>query len=184
LIDPAAAEYAVNRKRAAATGGLQRLRDQLDQPAPSAGRKRRSGTDAQDRVRSTLLSPHQCPACHARDDTERSQLGLLIASLSLAPMRRRYDESHGLCVRHAIRVTAGASAQLTHRHVDARLALLAWEVEETARKHTWAFRHEESGPEQGGWLRGLAQIDGRVLMGGPAPAMPNPDPGVTRDQHV
>jgi hypothetical protein len=109
---------------------------------------------------------------------------LLIASLSLAPMRRRYDESHGLCVRHAIRVTAGASAQLTHRHVDARLALLAWEVEETARKHTWAFRHEESGPEQGGWLRGLAQIDGRVLMGGPAPAMPNPDPGVTRDQHV
>jgi hypothetical protein len=169
LIDPAAAGYAVNRKRAAATGGLHRLRDQLDQLAPSPGRKRRSGTNAQDRVRTTtLLSPHQCPACHAREEAERSQLSLLIASLADAPTRRRYEESHGLCLRHARRVTTGASAQLTHRHVEARLALLAWEVEETARKHTWAFRHEESGPEHDAWLRGLAQIDGRILMGGPA----------------
>jgi hypothetical protein len=184
LIDPAASEYAVNRKRAAATGGLQRLRDQLDQLPPSAARKRRAGTDAQDRVRSTLLSPHRCPACHARDGTERSQLGLLIASLVLTPMRRRYDESHGLCARHAIRVTTAACALLTHRHVDARLALLAWEVEETTRKRTWAFRHEQSGPEHGAWLRGLAQIDGRVLMGRPAPELPTQTREVTRDRHV
>ena len=44
-----------------------------------------------------------------------------------------------------------------------------WEVEETARKYAWAYRHETSGPERDAWLRAMAQIDGRVFEGGPAP---------------
>jgi hypothetical protein len=58
-------------------------------------------------------------------------------------------------------------------HTDARLALLAWEVQETARKYAWAYRHEPTGPERHGWLRGLIQIDGRVFEGGPAPTAAN-----------
>jgi hypothetical protein len=171
LADRGAAQYAVSRKRAATMGGLERLLDQLAPLPPATGRRRRSGTGAMNRVHGALISPHQCPVCRVRDGTERRQLELLIACLGLAPVRRQYEESHGLCVRHAIRVTADGAARLTRRHVDARLSVLAWEVNERQRKYGWAHRHEEAGPEQDAWLRGLVQIDGRVLVGGPAAAI-------------
>ncbi|MGH2886634.1 MAG: hypothetical protein ACRDPA_28745, partial [Solirubrobacteraceae bacterium] len=171
LADRAAAEYAVSRKRAATMGYLERLLDQLALLPPATGRRRRSGTGAMDRVRGALISPHQCPVCRVRDGTESRQLELLIACLGLAPVRRQYEESHGLCVRHAMRVTADGAARLTRRHIDARLSVLAWEVNERQRKYGWAYRHEEAGPEQDAWLRGFVQIDGRVLAGGPAAAI-------------
>ena len=33
---------------------------------------------------------------------------------------------------------------MAHRHADARVSVLSWEVEETARKYAWACRHEPS----------------------------------------
>jgi hypothetical protein len=69
-------------------------------------------------------------------------------------------------------------ARLARRCVDGRLGLLAWEVGETARKYAWAFRHEPKGQEQQAWLRALAQIDGSVFEGGPAPVgVPGADTG-------
>jgi len=85
-------------------------------------------------------------------------------------VRDHYERSHGLCLRHAVKISDGQAARLVRRHVDGRLGVLAWEVGETARKYAWAYRHERSGDEQKAWLRALAQIDGRVFEGGCAPA--------------
>jgi hypothetical protein len=108
-----------------------------------------------------------CPACHARDGVERSQLALVNASLALRPVREHYEHSHGLCVRHALQIPEGRAAEMAHRHTDARVAVLAWEVEETARKYAWAYRHEPSGPETDAWIRAMGQIDGQAFEGAP-----------------
>ena len=108
-----------------------------------------------------------CPACHARDGVERAQLALVNSALALHPVRDHYERSHGLCVRHALQIPEGRAAEMAHRHSAARLAVLAWEVEETARKYAWAYRHEPSGPETDAWIRAMGQIDGQAFEGGP-----------------
>jgi hypothetical protein len=174
--DPAAAEHAVDRLRTVTIGGLERLLDELA-TLPRPGRRRgRARTDMAARIHNSLRPIHECPVCRARSTGERSQLELLAAALALAPVRRQYGDSHGLCVLHSIRMTAGSAAEMPRRHAAARVAVLAWEVGETARKYTWAARHERAGPERDAWLRGLVQIDGRVFLGGPAPL--NATPGV------
>lgn len=95
--------------------------------------------------------------------------------LSACVARERYERCHGLCVRHAMRMSDGHAARVARRHLDARMSVLAWEVGETARKYAWAYRHETSGPEDDAWTRALAQIDGRVFAGAPAPAGQAPD---------
>jgi hypothetical protein len=144
LADPGVAPQAVEHRRAAAIGRITRTQDAGAVP--------------------------YCPACHARDGIERSQLDLVVAALALPVPRERYERSDGLCVFHSIRLPDGPAARLARRHVDGRLGVLAWEVGETARKYAWAYRHERSGDEQKAWLRALAQIDGRVFEGGCAPA--------------
>jgi hypothetical protein len=92
-------------------------------------------------------------------------------------VRDRYERSHGLCVHHSMQVADAQATRLVRRHLDGRLGILAWEVGETARKYAWAYRHEPHDHEQSAWLRALAQIDGRVFEGGPAPAdAPATDP--------
>ncbi|HTX12579.1 MAG TPA: hypothetical protein VME22_28440 [Solirubrobacteraceae bacterium] len=161
---------AVQRKRAGRIAQLERFLARLpDAPAPER-RRRRSGPDALETIRSELLAAPHCAACHARDGVERAQHDLVAASLGLVTVRDRYERGHGLCVPHARQVSDGPAGRVVRHHADGRLAVIAWEVHETARKYAWAFRHESSGPERGGWLRGLAQIDGRVFEGGPAGA--------------
>jgi hypothetical protein len=169
LQDPAAARYAIDRKRAVTVGALKRLQDGLARLPQPTGRRRRSDGEVSAHVRATVLAVHECPACRARTTAERRQLELLDAALALTPVRRDYESSHGLCVHHALRFGASASGQVVHRVVEGRVAVLAWEVAETRRKYVWTCRHEIPGPEQDAWLRGFAQIDGRVLLGGPAP---------------
>ena len=95
---------------------------------------------------------------------------------SFPEVRATYESSHGLCTHHALGVAAGtAAAQVTQRVVDARLGVLQWELEEIRRKYAWECRHEPAGPEHDAWLRGLAQVDGHVLIGAPA----RPDQGRT-----
>jgi hypothetical protein len=164
-----ASSQAAEHKRAARIGQLELFLGSLAHlPAP-ARRGRRSNSDPLDEARRNLLAAPHCPACHAREGIERAQRELIAASLALQPVRAPYEESHGLCVRHARAVQHGPTAGFARHHTDARLAMRAWEVQETARKYAWAFRHEQTGPERDGWLRGLAQIDGRVFEGGPAP---------------
>lgn len=165
----AAGERAVERKQANRIVQLERFLVRLAHtPAPER-RRRRSSTDALDGVRGELLATPHCTACHAREGVERAQHDLVLSALGLAGVRTRYEHGHGLCVRHAQQVPDGPATRLVRHHADARLAVIAWEVHETARKYAWAFRHESGGPERDGWLRGLGQIDGRVFAGGAVP---------------
>jgi hypothetical protein len=169
-LDKATATRAAQRQRAARLGQLQRLLDHLkrDRPSARARRGRRGTNDDLGPARNELTSTAHCPACHARDGIEQSQLALINATLALREVRDRYEHGHGLCVRHALQVTDTRITGIVHRHADARIAVLSWEIEETARKYGWAYRHEQDGPEQGAWARAMAQIDGRVFEGASA----------------
>ena len=170
LADAALAAQAVEHKRAARMARLTRLLARLGE-IPEPARRGRGAADGElDAARQELLTAPYCPACNARDGIERSQLDLVVAAVALSSARERYERGHGLCVHHSMQVPDGQAARLARRHVDARLGILAWEVGETARKYAWAYRHERGDHEQSAWLRSLAQIDGRVFEGGPAPA--------------
>jgi hypothetical protein len=160
----------VQRKRAGRIGQLERFLARLPHAPTPERRRRRGSPDPLEAIRAELLAPPHCAACHARDGVERAQHDLIVASLGLAAVRDRYERGHGLCVRHARLLSDGPAARTVRQHADARLAVIAWEVHETARKYAWAFRHEATGPERDGWLRALAQIDGRVFEGGEASA--------------
>ena len=169
LADLDAGAEAMRRKRAGRVGMLTTLIERLGRLSPPS----RGRHTSEDRLRSALeeftFVPH-CPACHAREAIEHSQLDLIGAALSLSAVRDRYEGGHGLCVRHAMQLGDTHPAHVARRHLDARLAVLAWEVDENARKYAWAPRHEPLGPERDAWLRGLVQIDGRVFEGAPPPA--------------
>ena len=171
LADGPAGRRAIDRKRVAARRALELLLAETA-TTPRLSRRRRGADDTVSREVQRILRPqHQCPACRARSTAELRQAELLDAAIALPEVRATYECSHGLCARHALRVAAGtATAQVTHSVVDARLGVLQWELEEIRRKYAWACRHEPAGPEQDAWLRGLAQIDGRVLIGAPASA--------------
>jgi len=165
VVGEAGAASAAHRQRATRLGQLQRLLNRLDQSPPPARRGRRRGNEDLPPGCNELTSMEHCPACHARDGVERAQLALVNAALALRPVRDRYEQSHGLCVRHALQIPEGRAADLAHRHADARVSVLAWEVEETARKYAWAYRHEPSGPETDAWIRAVGQIDGQAFEG-------------------
>jgi hypothetical protein len=167
VVDEAGAASAAVRQRAARLGQLHQLLDRLDQSTLPARRGRRRANEDLAPGAAELTSMEHCPACHARDGNERAQLALVNASLALRPVRERYEHSHGLCVRHTLQIPEGRSAEAAHRHSDARVGVLAWEVEETARKYAWAYRHEPSGPETEAWIRAMGQIDGQTFEGGP-----------------
>jgi hypothetical protein len=165
-----AACFAIDHKSAVRIAHLERLLGRLSQLPLPARRGKRSQTDALDQVRGEVLAPPFCAACHARAGIERSSMALIVASLSVVPMRERYERCHGLCVLHAMEMPNGHAARVARRHLDGQLGVLAWEVGEVARKYAWAFRHEASGPEHDAWVRALGQIDGRVFAGAPTPA--------------
>ena len=167
VVDEAGAASAAERLRATRLGQLRGLLDRLDQPPPPARRGRRRANEDPAPGCHELTSMDHCPACHARDGVERARLALVNASLALRPVRDRFEQSHGLCVRHALQIPEGRAGEVAHRHADARVSVLAWEVEETARKYAWAYRHEPSGPEADAWLRAIGQIDGQALEGSP-----------------
>ncbi len=169
----AVAAQAIERQRAVRGGELQRLLDRLAELPPTTRRSRRSGPDELAGAREEFVSERYCPGCHASSGVERSQVELVAAALPLAPVRELYEHSHGLCVPHAMKLSPGPAAQVARRHAEARVGVLAWEVEETARKYGWAYRHETGGPEHDAWLRALGQLDGRTFEGGPAHVSPN-----------
>jgi hypothetical protein len=168
-VDPALADQAVEHKRAARMARLTRLLARLGE-IPEPARRGRGAADRElDVARQELVITPYCPACNARDAIERSQLDLVVAALALPGARERYERSHGLCVHHSLQVADGQASRFARRHVETRLGILVWEVAETARKYGWAYRHEPPDHEQSAWMRALAQIDGRVFEGGPAP---------------
>jgi hypothetical protein len=170
LVDQAVAAEAGRENRAARLRELQRLRNNLSELRTAGRRDRRARFDDLDKALAEFVSEHHCPACHARNEIELSQLALLTASIALPSVRERYVHSHGLCVHHTMSAGDGQGARVIKQHADARLAMLGWELQETARKYAWACRHEPIGPERDAWLRAVVQVDGRVFEGCPAPA--------------
>jgi len=130
----------------------------------------RSSRDSRTRLAYTRLrgSVAGCHACHAADTAERRESELLMARLLDSAFVRRYEKRHGLCARHVLAMAAGPGRDLAARALEARLASLAWEIDEAARKRSWSFRHESAGDEETAWLRVAAQLDGRTFLGGPA----------------
>ena len=172
LCDDAAARSALDRKRVAAMRALELLLAEMRAIPRATKRRHGTGRAVSREVQRVLRPLHRCPACRARSTAELRQAELLDAAIALPEIRAAYESSHGLCVRHAMRLSAGTAAQIAHRVVDARLAVLQWELDEICRKYAWDCRHERAGPEQDAWLRGLAQIDGRILVGSPAVTRP------------
>ena len=170
LADPmVASNQTVDHKRTARIAQLELLLARLASVPAPARRSRRGTSDALENARRHVLTSPYCSACHAREGIQRAEHDLITASLALPTVRERYERGNGLCVRHARQLADGPAARFARQHADAQIALIAWEVQETARKYAWAYRHEAGGPERAGWLRGLAQIDGRVFDGGPPP---------------
>jgi len=167
VVDEGGAASAAGRQRAARLAQLHQLLDRLDHSTPPARRGRRRADEDLVPGCDELTSMEHCPACHARDGVERAQLALVNSALALRPVRDRYEQTHGLCVRHALQIPEGRASEVAHRHSDARVAVLAWEVEETGRKYAWAYRHEPSGPETDAWIRAMGQIDGQAFEGAP-----------------
>ncbi len=169
LADEALAAHAATHKRRARRTELRRLLEGIAQ-APAAPRRGRRGREgALERSRAQFVTRPYCSACHAHAEIERSQLSLVAAAVKLGPVRGRYEQRHGLCAHHVLQLGANASADVLRPHAEARLAVLAWEVDEVARKYAWACRHEPRGPEQDAWVRAMAQLDGRVFEGAPPP---------------
>lgn len=174
LKDPTAARFAIDRKRAVTIAGLKRLLDHLAARPPAGGRRRRVADDVPGAAAQTMDPTHRCPACRVRDVAEARQGELLLAGLALTPVRRAYEDGHGLCAYHVLRMPSTAP-RVVGQVAEARLAVLEWEVQEISRRYAWDCRHEPPGPEQNAWLRGLVQIDGRVFLGGPAPLTVTPE---------
>jgi len=169
LADHAVAADAARRQRAARRAELRRLLDALSELPASGRQDRRARSGELESARAQFAGEHYCPACHARNEIERSQLSLAVAALALSAVRERYVRSHGLCVKHAVQARSSGVGQLIVAHAGACLDVLGWELEERGRKDAWACRHETSGPERDAWLRAMAHVDGRVFEGGPAP---------------
>lgn len=123
------------------------------------------------------LPPPWCRVCHAVGEDARSAAGLLLAALGDGPTARRYQASHGLCVRHVLDLQADPRAAPARAVLLARLDVLGWELVEAERKQAWALRYQPTGPEAGAWLRAAAMVDGRVFLGGPARSLERTRPG-------
>jgi len=109
-----------------------------------------------------------CRVCHAVAQDTRRAAELLLAALRDHSTARRYQVSHGLCVRHLLDLLSDARAAPAHAVLLARLDALAWELAEADRKQAWALRYQSIGPESTAWLRAAAMVDGGVFLGGPA----------------
>jgi hypothetical protein len=113
-----------------------------------------------------VLRPRDCSACYAVAAAEQRETALLLAALGDAPTARRYEVSHGLCLRHLLALPLASRAGAPARVLEARLRVLGWELEEAGRKSGWSVRHEARGRETTAWRRAAAQLDGRVFLGG------------------
>jgi hypothetical protein len=118
-----------------------------------------------------------CRLCHAVAEDTRRAAELLLAALGDDPTARRYQVSHGLCVRHLLDLLADPRAAPARAVLLARLDVLRWELAEADRKQAWALRYQPTGPEASAWLRAAAMVDGGVFLGGPASRLERSQPG-------
>jgi hypothetical protein len=160
--DPEAGERAAARVRRAWVERLDRALERWPEPQ---GRRRGEASAA------VRVKPGVCPACRAREIAEERHLDLTLRLLGRRAYARRYEASHGLCLRHVELAGETVLAPFLRDLLRAQLDALDWEIAEAHRKHAWDARHERPGPERTAPLRLAALIDGRTFLGGPAAAI-------------
>lgn len=166
LHDLVAIDGATGRTALAATtrywrAGLTRF---LEQAAGGTSRwptRRR----AYDEAIAAVTAPPRCRACVAAAIADRRLAELLTAALPVRAVARAYADSHGLCVRHALAWRHDPSRSAVWQVLAARLAVIAWELDEWQRKRGWSARHEASGPVLPAWQRACTLLDGEICAG-------------------
>lgn len=126
------------------------------------------GRDGRRSARADLTRPSRCRACDEEATAGRRQLALLKVQLRDPVRARAYEYTHGVCLRHAL-AHGDALPAPARSLLDARLALLRWEVDEALRKQDWHTRHEVKGAEMTVGRRAPTLLDGRTYAGLPAP---------------
>jgi hypothetical protein len=111
-----------------------------------------------------LQRPRDCPVCVRLATTQIRAIELLFALLEAPQHQAALERGHGLCMPHfsqaLARVPNQALRTLLLRTQSAKLACLAWEVEEARRKAAWVGRPETPGVERTAWLRALYRFSG------------------------
>ena len=115
----------------------------------------------------SLQRPQRCPVCVRLATAEARALELLFALLEAPQHQAAFDRGHGLCMPHfsqaIVRVPNQALRILLLRTQSAKLACLAWEVEEARRKAAWFGRPETRGAEGTAWRRTLYRFSGSCV---------------------
>ena len=95
---------------------------------------------------------------------ETRAIALLFALLEAPQHQAALERGHGLCMPHFFQVLARVPTQalrpLLLRTQSAKLACLAWEVQEARRKAAWFGRPETLGAERTAWRRALYRFSG------------------------
>jgi hypothetical protein len=117
-----------------------------------------------DGLRAIAFRDDLCQACSHIQTTTRRVLDLILRVLEDSYGRKAYHESAGVCLRHCV---AGANLAEVPEALDevlaaqiARLRVIEWELEESARKTSWSVRYESKGPEDDAWRRAASQLYG------------------------
>lgn|GEM_PF-1068425 len=103
-------------------------------------------------ARAAVARDERCPVC-ARLATARDRsLSLLFALLEERRHRETFEAGYGLCLKHFARALSLAPRppvrEFLTRVEAAKLARLAWELDEHARKAAWQARPEAAGGER------------------------------------
>jgi hypothetical protein len=122
-------------------------------------------------ARQRFLLARPCPVCEVSAVTERRTVELLAAAVGHPRVLAALEANAGLCARHVLTLEpVTAIARIVRPLVDARLAVLGWELEEARSKRAWDWRFAAAGDETTAWQRAAAALDGQVYLGGhPAP---------------
>jgi hypothetical protein len=108
-----------------------------------------------------------CVGCQAMSTAAARTIDLL-GSLVAGPAGARfYEETNGLCLRHA--AAAGQRFAKGERGLilavaRARALEVRWELEESIRKSSWSARYEPAGPERLAWQRALVAVLGEDIL--------------------
>ncbi|MBN9743314.1 hypothetical protein DMP23_19760 [Amycolatopsis sp. A1MSW2902] len=102
-----------------------------------------------------------CSVCTAGTVGEGRELALLDAAARQETVREHWARGHGLCRDHA----PLAAPDLSQQVLRSRLAVLAWELDETLRRQAWRTRHEPATPAQDSWPRAVPFLCGSAFLG-------------------
>lgn len=149
---------------------LQRLTDELGDLRPrraNVGGRLTAAFRGQDEGHLSVdlgVARIPCPACELRQESERSLIRTLVASLDGADARTGYETSDGLCIPHLRRALGQAkereSFACLRDHALARQEILLGHLNEIVRKHDYRHREEPSGEEKGAATRAVRHVAG------------------------